>query len=51
VFAKQVTDPANPWLVVQHHTGPQAVQAAYAEVLGGQGDPRAGHMLTMGQPI
>ena len=51
VFAKQVTDPANPWVVVQHHTGPQAVQEAYAEVLGGQGDPRAGHMLAMGQPI
>jgi len=35
-----------PWLVVQVHTGPQAVQAAHAAVLAGQGDARAGHILT-----
>ena len=26
---------------------PQAVQAAYAEVLAGRGDPRVGHILTL----
>ncbi len=50
VFAQRVTDPAQPWLVVQQHTGPQAVQAAYAQVLAGQGDPRLGYMLSMNVP-
>ena len=44
-FRSQVSDPAAPWLVVQHHRGGEAVAAAYAAVLGGQGDPRLGHML------
>ena len=46
VFTAQVTDPAAPWLVVDHHHGPEAVQAAYAEVLGGRSHPRVGHMLS-----
>lgn len=50
VFAQQVTHPDSPWLLVQQHTGPEAVQAAYAQVLAGQGDPRLGHMLSMHAP-
>src|SRR5262249_22819140 len=46
-FRARVADPASPWLVVQHHDGPQAVQSAYAQVLGGRGDPRAGHILSL----
>ena len=46
VFTAQVTDAAAPWLVVDHHHGPEAVQAAYAEVLGGRSHPRVGHMLS-----
>jgi len=46
-FIAQVNDPDRPWVVVQHHSGPDAVQAAHALVLGGQGDPRVGHMLSM----
>ena len=46
-FRAQVSDPAAPWLVVQTHNGPAAVQAAYSLVLGGKGDPRLGHMLSM----
>ncbi len=46
-FARKVCDPAAPWLVVKHHMGPDAVKAAYAEVLGGRGDPRVGHMLSL----
>ena len=46
-FRAQVSDPAAPWLVVQTHEGPAAVQAAYSLVLGGKGDPRLGHMLSM----
>lgn len=46
-FIGKVCDPAAPWLVVQHHAGPDAVNAAYANVLDGHGDPRAGHMLSL----
>jgi hypothetical protein len=42
-----VCDPAAPWLVVEHQVGPQAIQAAYAAVLAGRGDPRVGHMLSL----
>ena len=46
-FIGKVCDPAAPWLTVEHHNGPQAVSAAYAKVLGGRGDPRIGHMLSL----
>lgn len=46
-FRDRVGDPASPWLVVQWHRGPAAVQAAHAQVLGGQGDPRSGHLLSL----
>jgi len=46
-FIAQVTDPAAPWLVADHHRGPEAVQAAYLEVLGGRSHPRVGHMLSL----
>ncbi len=46
-FTRQVSQPAAPWLVVQHHSGPEAVQAAHALVLGGRSDPRLGHMLSL----
>ncbi len=48
LFRAQVSHPAAPWLVVQQHTGPAAVQQAYAAVLGGKGDARLGHMLSFG---
>ena len=46
-FRARVTQGAAPWLVVQHHRGPDAAQAAYAQVLGGRADPRVGHMLSL----
>ncbi len=46
-FRARVGDPAAPWLVVQQHQGGSAVQAAHALVLGGQGDPRLGHLLSL----
>jgi hypothetical protein len=46
-FVHQVSNPAAPWLTVAHHHGPEAVQAAYAQVLAGHGDPRVGHMLSL----
>ena len=46
-FVARVGDPRAPWLRVAHHDGPAAVQAAYAEVLAGKGDPRIGHILSL----
>ena len=46
-FRRQVAAGNPPWLVVQQHNGTAAVQAAYAQVLAGRGDPRLGHMLTL----
>jgi hypothetical protein len=46
-FVGKVGDPAAPWLVVRQHLGGKAVAAAYAEVLGGRGDPRVGHTLSL----
>lgn len=46
-FTGKVCDPTAPWLVVEHRHGPEAVKTVYAEVLGGHGDPRVGHMLSL----
>ncbi len=46
-FTTEVSHPEHPWLQVQHHRGPAAVLAAYQQVLGGKGDPRQGHMLSL----
>jgi Protein of unknown function (DUF2855) len=46
-FRQQVAASDPPWLVVQQHQGADAVQAAYAQVLAGRGDPRLGHMLAL----
>ncbi|WP_010462830.1 DUF2855 family protein [Acidovorax radicis] len=46
-FSAAVQTASTPWLVVQHHTGPEATQALFAAVLAGSGDPRAGHIATM----
>ena len=46
-FSTAVSAGPQPWLVVQHHAGPQATQALFAIVLAGSGDPRAGHIATM----
>jgi hypothetical protein len=46
-FLAQVSQPGAPWVVVQNHRGPDAVRAAHDLVLGGRGDPRMGHMLSL----
>jgi len=50
-FLAGVSSPAAPWLVVEYHRGGDAVAAAYAEVLRGHGDPRVGHILSLGQRV
>jgi hypothetical protein len=47
-FVAKVSAPSGPCLVAQHHRGPEAVQAAYVQVLSGRGDPRQGQILSMG---
>lgn len=44
-FLARVSDPQAPWLVVQQHRGPAALQAVYHAVLAGRGDARTGHMV------
>ncbi|WP_439587708.1 DUF2855 family protein [Hydrogenophaga sp.] len=46
-FIEQVSQPAAPWVKVQEHHGPGAVQAAHILVLGGRADPRLGHVLSL----
>ena len=46
-FVARVTNPEQPWLRVEHHTGADAVSATYQQVLGGKGDPRVGHILSL----
>lgn len=46
-FTAQATQSANPWLSVEQHQGPDAVQLAYQQVLGGKGNPRQGHILSL----
>jgi len=46
-FSTRVTAPGAPWMKVEHHRGAAPVQAAYAQVLAGRGDPRTGHMLSL----
>ena len=46
-FTAEASNPAHPWITSQHHSGAAEVGAAYALVLGGQGDPQVGHMLSL----
>ena len=46
-FSTAVQAPPQPWITVQHHRGPQAVQSLFLDVLRGQGDPRLGHTSSM----
>ncbi|WP_298932998.1 DUF2855 family protein [uncultured Ramlibacter sp.] len=46
-FLARVNGASPPWLAAQWHRGAQAVQQAYALVLAGKGDARAGHMLDL----
>jgi hypothetical protein len=34
-------------MTVDHHQGPAAVEAAYAQVLAGGNDPRLGYILSL----
>ncbi len=46
-LCQSVTTAPTPWLQVVHHQGAQASLQAMADVLAGQGDARAGHILSL----
>jgi hypothetical protein len=46
-FLGKVSTAASPWIEVRHHDGVPAVQATYLDVLGGRGNPRVGHILSL----
>jgi hypothetical protein len=46
-FVERAGRASDPWIVVEWHRGPAAVQTAHAMVLSGRSDPRLGHMLSM----
>ena len=46
-FTNTVMQSTPPWLLTQQHLGSDAVSHAYAQVLGGRGDPRLGHILSL----
>ncbi|MDO9259216.1 MAG: DUF2855 family protein [Polaromonas sp.] len=46
-FSRRATQADSPWLLVQQHQDPEAVAAAYQQVLAGKGDPRTGHILKL----
>jgi hypothetical protein len=46
-FLARVSQEPSPWLKVQHHQGPDAVQAVYRAVLSGHCPPQEGHMLSL----
>jgi hypothetical protein len=46
-FLAAATGAVPPWVVPQHHRGPAAAQAVFAQVLAGWGDPRVGHLLDL----
>jgi Protein of unknown function (DUF2855) len=46
-FCQTAAHSTPPWLTVQQHSGSAAVQAAYAQVLAGQGDARVGQVFSL----
>jgi hypothetical protein len=47
-FSGKVGASSRPWVEVRTHRGGDAVLAAYGEVYAGRGDPRIGHILSLG---
>lgn len=46
-FVQRVRNSQPPWLTLHEHRGAAAVSSAYNLVLAGQGDARAGHILSL----
>jgi len=46
-FSTQAAGGDSPWLSVQYSRGLDAALAAYSQVLGGRGDPRVGHVVSL----
>lgn len=46
-FTAKACNLDSPWIRVEHHVGVEQVNAVYAQVLAGRGDPRLGHVLSV----
>lgn len=46
-FVATTSNPQAPWMTVDYHQGPAAVEAAYTQVLAGGNDPRLGYILSL----
>ena len=46
-FTERATNPAKPWMTVQHQQGQAALEAAYAAMLSGRSDPAVGQTFTL----
>lgn len=46
-FVAATSTPPTPWMVVDTHQGPAAVEAAYRQMLAGGSDPRRGCILSL----
>ena len=46
-FIQTTCGTTDPWLMIEHHRGAEAVAAAYERVLSGRDDPRRGRMLSL----
>lgn len=44
---ERATTATPPWIQVQRHDGPAALQALHGQVLAGRGDPRLGHVFSL----
>lgn len=45
-FSARVVDQKQPWLVIEHHRGEDAVRETYEALASGNVDPRLGHVLS-----
>jgi hypothetical protein len=46
-FVATTSNPEAPWMTVDYHRGPAAVEMAYTQVLAGNNDPRLGYILSL----
>ena len=46
-FTRRATLAADPWLVVERHSGTESMESVYRDVLGGSTDPRKGHIVVL----
>ncbi len=46
-FVATTSNPVAPWMTIDYHQGPAAVEAIYAKVSAGDNDPKLGYILSL----